>query len=136
MSGTDEQTVELPMQELEAIINGALSKRGRDWMEFAFKVLTHVETYTVPQYGDAPDDQITDWSVEDCLTAVKKRLARYGRNARPGQQEMDFMKMAHEIQIAAEKYDKSQCSCTDDPTDMACDNCINTFHSLQEGKRK
>lgn len=104
MTETDEDYVELPMKELDAIINGALSARGHDWMEFAFKVLTHVERYTVPQYGDRPDDQIEQWSVEDCLTAVKKRLARYGRNTRSGQQELDFMKMVHEIQIAADKY--------------------------------
>ena len=94
-------------KQIDEELGNIISVRGKCWMEFAFKVLLHVEEYTIPQYGDKGQDQITDWSAEDCLIAVKKRIARYGRNSREGQQELDFMKMAHEIQIAAEKYDES-----------------------------
>lgn len=80
------------------------SNRALDWIKFSLLVLNHIETYTVPQYGDKPNDQIESWSIEECLKAVSKRIARFGRNSREGQQELDFKKMAHEIQIAAEKY--------------------------------
>ena len=81
-----------------------LSKRAISWLDFSFVVLTHIEEYTIPQYGDKDEDQITEWSERDCLRAVSKRIARYGRNTREGQQAMDFLKMAHEVQIAYEKY--------------------------------
>ena len=89
--------------EDNTLIN-TLSKRGEDWLEFSDKVLHHIENYTVPQYGDKGEDQITEWSIEECLLAVKKRQARYGKNVREGQQVLDFLKMAHEIQIACDKY--------------------------------
>lgn len=82
-----------------------MSIRGTRFKDFAKEVELHIEAYTIPQYGDAPDDQIEAWSVEDCLKAVSKRIARYGRNSRPGQQKLDFLKMAHEIQIACEKWE-------------------------------
>jgi len=88
--------------------NRQYSERGKNWFQFAIKVLEHVEKYTVPQYGDKPNDQIEEWSIEDCFKAVKKRMARFSRNSREGQQELDFMKMAHEIQIAAEKWEEAQ----------------------------
>lgn len=88
--------------------NKKYSQRGLNWMAFAKEVLNHIENYTIPQYGDSPVDQITEWTPEECLLAVKKRLARYGRNSRPGQQELDFKKMAHEVSIAFEKYVESK----------------------------
>lgn len=81
-----------------------LSKRAEDWIKFSDEVLHHIENYTVPQYGDKGEDQITEWSIEECLLAIKKRQARYGKNVREGQQVLDFLKMAHEVQIACEKY--------------------------------
>lgn len=80
------------------------SKRAEDWIKFSNEVLHHIENYTVPQYGDKGEDQITEWSVEECLLAIKKRQARYGKNVREGQQVLDFLKMAHETQIACDKY--------------------------------
>lgn len=84
------------------------SERGREWLEFAFDVAAHIENYTVPQYGDKGKDQMTDWSIEECLLAVKKRYSRYGRQSREGQQMLDFMKMAHEVQIAAFKFKEEE----------------------------
>jgi len=83
------------------------SQRGKDWLKFAAEVLTHIEQYTVPQYGDVGEDQITEWTIEDCLKAVQKRVSRYGRQSREGQQELDFLKMAHEVQIGWAKYKES-----------------------------
>lgn len=93
---------------LDGELSAIISKRGLCWIDFSFKVLIHIEEYTIPQYGDKGDDQITEWSAEDCLKAVKKRIARHGRNSREGQQMMDFLKMAHEVQIASEKYEEGE----------------------------
>ena len=97
------------------------SNRVIDWEIFSEKVIKHIEGYTVPQYGDRPVDQIEDWSVEDCLRAVKKRLSRFGRNSRPGQDELDLLKMVHEIQIAFDKYSKQE--------QQKVDNDILTYNS-------
>jgi len=90
--------------EFEQAITNALSNRAKDWIEFSIKVLAHIEGYTIPQYGDKGEDQITNWSCEDCLKVVGKRLDRFGRNSREGQQQLDFLKMAHEVQLANDKY--------------------------------
>ena len=94
---------------MKKVMTKELSQRGKNWIEFSSDVLLHIENYTIPQYGDKGEDQISEWDVEDCLKAVKKRIARYGRNSRDGQQKLDFLKMAHEIQIAFEKYGETKC---------------------------
>ena len=77
-----------------------MSTRGEEWSQFADEVLQHIEVYTVTQYGDKGEDQVTEYTVEDCLTQVKKYLARYGKNQRPGQEHLDFFKAAQYIQMA------------------------------------
>lgn len=89
-------------------ISPNLSIRAIEFAKFTSKVIEHIEKYTVPQYGDKGQDQITEWTVEECLKAVSKRIARFGRQSREGQQELDFLKMAHEVQIAATKYAESK----------------------------
>lgn len=74
-----------------------MSKRADMWDHFARKVHNHVEDYTVPQYGDAPDDLLSTFTPDQCMAQVKKYAARFGRNSRPGQDEMDLLKMAHYI---------------------------------------
>ena len=81
-----------------------MSIRGDNWHKFACDVEDHINNYTVPQYGDAPDDQVEDYSVQECLRQVSKYIARFGKNSREGQQELDFIKMAHYVQLAAQKY--------------------------------
>jgi hypothetical protein len=71
------------------------TKRGAEWNEFADKVLTHIDAYTVPQYGDKGEDEIAEWSARDCILTIKKYLARFGRNARAGQDQVDMLKIAH-----------------------------------------
>lgn len=84
------------------------SLREKDWNEFAKVVENHLKTYTVPQYGDKGEDQITDYTVGDCVVAIKKYANRYGTNQRSGQQLLDFMKIAHYAQCAWEKEKKLQ----------------------------
>jgi len=80
-----------------------LSNRGIEWLDFTHKVLDHIEEYTVPQYGDKPNDQVEEWTVADCCTAIKKYAARIGRNSREDQDFRDCMKIAHFAQIMAGK---------------------------------
>jgi len=80
--------------------------RTKEWLEFAVKVADHIENYTIPQYQDKPNDQVENWSIEECFKAVKKYMARYGTNAREGQTELDFLKEAHFIQLAASKHEE------------------------------
>ena len=93
--------------ELDKIMTESISKRGNDWITFSLRVFQHIESYTVPQYGDAPNDEVESWSIEECLLTVKKYNARYGKNSREGQQELDFLKMAHFVQIAFDKYQEA-----------------------------
>lgn len=77
-----------------------ISNRGKQWIAFSEIVLQHIENYTVPQYGDAPGDQIEDWTAQECIRAIGKRCARHGKNSREGQEKLDILKMAHEACLA------------------------------------
>lgn len=71
------------------------SKKGVEWKKFAKRVLTHVDNYTIPQYGDTGDSDIDDWTPEDCILAIRKYISRFGRNSRPDQNKLDMLKIAH-----------------------------------------
>ena len=71
------------------------TKRGAEWQAFSDAVLTHIDNYTVPQYGDTGNDEISNWTAKDCVLAIKKYLARFGRNSRKGQEKTDMLKIAH-----------------------------------------
>lgn len=73
-----------------------MSKRANQWKWFSKRVLEHVENYTVPQYGDYPDDLCTGMSIENLRMQLKKYTARLGNNAR-GREEgiRDLVKIAH-----------------------------------------
>lgn len=79
------------------------AQRTKDWNEFAAKVADHIENYTVPQYGDAPNDNVESWSAQDCIAQVQKYAARFGNNQRTDQEELDLMKIAHYAQLAMDK---------------------------------
>jgi len=68
-------------------------------MVFAVDVFNHIEKYTIPQYGDKGDDQLTTWTAEDCKKQVEKYLNRHWKNSRPGQDELDILKAAHYLQV-------------------------------------
>lgn len=76
------------------------SERGLDWLDFSDKVLFHIEDYTVPQYGDKGDDQVSkEFSPKDCITNIKRYCNRFGRNSRPDQEKLDLLKIAHWAQM-------------------------------------
>lgn len=82
------------------------AQRTKDWNEFAAKVADHIENYTVPQYGDAPNDNVESWSAQDCIAQVQKYAARFGTNQRVGQEQLDLMKIAHYAQLANAKLEQ------------------------------
>lgn len=82
--------------------------KSLDWLGFSVHVRDHIEGYVVPQYGDKGDDPASDYSVDDCIKQVQKYAARYGKNARPGQEKLDLMKMAHYIQMAYTQLEREQ----------------------------
>jgi hypothetical protein len=82
------------------------TQRAADWMVFAAAVAAHIETYTVPQYGDKGQDQATEYSTGDLLLQVRKYVNRFGRNQRPGQNALDLLKIAHYVQMTWDKVEK------------------------------
>lgn len=80
------------------------SKRHESFMTFSLDVLDHIENYTVPQYGDYPEDQMTTASIEDIKHDMQRYLNRMLSNSR-GKEETkrDMMKIAHYAQIARDK---------------------------------
>jgi hypothetical protein len=70
--------------------------RTMEWRRFASIVDRHVVEYTVPQYGDSPDDEVQHWSVEQCVAAIQKYTRRFGSNQRGNAEiERDMLKIAH-----------------------------------------
>jgi hypothetical protein len=67
-----------------------------EWEQFNDEVIAHIASYCIPQYGNAPDDEVGAWTAKDCMRAIAKYLGRYGKNARgDADQERDFLKIAH-----------------------------------------
>ncbi len=80
-----------------------MSERGKEWLAFSAMVLSHIENYTVPQYGDKGEDLATEYTPEYCVSQVEKYAKRYGKNQRYGQEISDIIKMAHYAQMAHAK---------------------------------
>ena len=78
--------------------------RGHEWADFAKDVLTHVENYTVPQYGDAPDDQASEWGLDEIKAQLQRYVIRIGKGARgPEEAARDCLKIAHYACLLAGK---------------------------------
>jgi len=80
-----------------AEIRWHLLRNDFDWQEFSDAVEEHIAKYTIPQYGDWPDDQVTnDFTVADMKANIKRYYNRIGKGAR-GQDEAvrDCLKGAH-----------------------------------------
>lgn len=73
-----------------------MSKRYQMWDQFAREVGDHIESYTVPQYGDYPGDPLAEWTLEDIATTIRRYANRIGKNARGAQEDLrDMLKIAH-----------------------------------------
>lgn len=79
-----------------------MSTNGKinDWEEFSSSVSEHINEYVIPQYGDKGEDECSDYTVEDLVKQIKKYSARQGKNSRPGQDQLDLIKIAHYAQMA------------------------------------
>lgn len=74
----------------------SLSNRGKELSTFCEILIDHVEEYTVPQYGDAPNDQVESWDSAQCVKQIGKYAARFESNARGFQEKFtDLKKIGH-----------------------------------------
>ena len=73
-----------------------MSNRGKEWAAFSALVAEHIEEYTVPQYGDAPDDQASGFSEHDIAVTIRRYANRLETGARgPVEAQRDLLKIAH-----------------------------------------
>jgi hypothetical protein len=83
------------------------SKRSIDFFVFVHtKVIPHIEDYTVPQYGDKPNDNVESWTAEMCFKTCEKYFKRHGNNQREGQDILDAIKMVHWLQLYVMKREE------------------------------
>lgn len=85
-----------------------MSLRGDDWNEFADKVHVHIETYTIPQYGDKCDDMADNFTAAQCVEHIERYARRHGKNSRQGQEKLDLLKIAHYAQMAYTKLQEQE----------------------------
>lgn len=79
-----------------------------DWLNFSTVVVSHIKNYVIPQYGDRGEDPANGYTVSDCMTQIRRYTLRQGRNARPGQDELDLIKIAHYAQLAWYKLQEAK----------------------------
>lgn len=78
-----------------------MSVRAQDWMVFAKEVADHIECYTVPQYGDFPNDQLTKFNLLDIKAQLTRYVNRIGSGVRGAEEaERDMQKLAHYACVA------------------------------------
>ena len=83
-----------------------MSNRRTEWTDFSVRVEEHIENYTVPQYGDYPNDQLTGWSFADCITSIKRYANRATTNSKSIEEtKRDMMKIAHYACVALSKLE-------------------------------
>jgi len=85
-----------------------LSKREEQFMQFEIIVGEHINNYTIPQYGDAPDDEVEKWSAEQCVLAIQKYTKRFSSSQRGRLESLrDMVKIAHFACLAFYKMEPS-----------------------------
>lgn len=76
------------------------SNRARMWSIFAEEVGSHIENYTVKQYGDFPNDQATGWDELYLKQCMQKYINRMESNERGDmERNRDLFKIAHYCQM-------------------------------------
>ena len=76
--------------------NPVMSLREREMLEFGGLLCEHVGDYTVPQYGDKGEDNVTNWSARDCEKQIEKYVKRFATGQRGFESsQQDLMKIAH-----------------------------------------
>jgi hypothetical protein len=70
--------------------------RSDEWRMFSYLVEQHVTNYTIPQYGDAPNDEVAAWTPEMCALAMQKYTKRFSSSLRGKDETLrDMFKIAH-----------------------------------------
>lgn len=79
--------------------------RVQQWEHFDEQMHRHIEQYTRQQYGTKDgNEQIDNFTVEDCWRSIERYYNRRGKNARgPVEELRDLLKIAHYAQLL---YDK------------------------------
>lgn len=73
-----------------------MSKKGEEFAKFSVEVLKHIESYSIKQYGDYPDEFLENTSVKDMIHNTQRYLHRTGTNARGAEESLrDMLKVAH-----------------------------------------
>lgn len=86
-----------------------MTKREDNFREFATIVGDHISNYTVPQYGDAPNDQIEQWDRDQCMDSIKRYCNRFATNRRGRTETLrDMAKIAHLASIIFEKLNPTE----------------------------
>lgn len=76
------------------------SNRTRMWNIFSEEVASHIENYTVKQYGDFPNDQATGWDELYLKQCMQKYINRMESNERGDmERDRDLFKIAHYCQM-------------------------------------
>jgi len=97
------------MDETAKVAQNTDSMRARNWSEFYWRVRNHIAEYAVPQYGDYPNDQLTNFSLDDIKTNMMRYINRMGRNARGKEEALrDMLKVAHYASVAYEMIDHAE----------------------------
>lgn len=82
--------------------NKIISVRAQRFQLVCDKCVEHIETYTVPQYGDYPNDQLTNMTLAEIRHDLQRYVNRMGRSSRGFEDSMrDMLKFMH---YAAEAY--------------------------------
>jgi hypothetical protein len=85
------------------------SEREIEFFHFSELVKAHIASYTIPQYGDKPDDEVESWTAEQCVLAIQKYTKRF-ESARRGRIETlrDMVKIAHFAALAFSKLEPTE----------------------------
>jgi hypothetical protein len=72
------------------------TQQSKEWAEFAVSVLQHIEEYTIPQYGDAPDDQASKFTGHDIAVNLQRYVNRLESSRRGFEDaQRDLLKITH-----------------------------------------
>ena len=70
--------------------------KGYQWLEFANQVSIHIREYAVKQYGDFPDRQVEQFTLEKIQGKLEYYIFRMGRGQRGKAEAIrDMLKIAH-----------------------------------------
>ena len=76
------------------LITGSLKSLEFAW--FAQRVVSHIDSYVIPQYGDHPDQMIEDYSIHDIKKQLERYVARIDVGSRGHEEAVrDTLKIAH-----------------------------------------